>query len=84
MADPFALDNNDVFFLLSCVNSYVGNNVTISDYIKYHLCPYRQVRTDPKNGIKLYLKIIFEIHLHHTFDLSGLLWTEYLTCCTKW
>ena len=25
---PFALDDNDVFFLLSCANSYIGDNAT--------------------------------------------------------
>ena len=28
---PFALDDNDVFFLSSYVNSYIGDNATISD-----------------------------------------------------
>ena len=47
---PFALDDNDVIFLSSSVNSYIGDNAT---HLWWHArnikirCGCRQVRTDP-------------------------------------
>ena len=50
---PFALDDNDVIFLSSCANSYIGDNAThlwqYADNVK-NLCHCRQVRTGPKTG----------------------------------
>ena len=50
---PFALDDNDVFFLSSCANSYIGNYaIHLWRHEKYadnnkNLCRCRQVQTDP-------------------------------------
>ena len=49
-ACSFALDDNDVFFLSSCANSYIGDNtahVWQRAYNIKNLCHCRQVRTGP-------------------------------------
>ena len=56
---PFAPNYNDVFFLSSCVNSYIRDNATHPwwpDYNVNNLCRCRQVRTGPKKISLMHLQ----------------------------